>query len=368
MKCPICPAEDIPDDSVECPVCKSDLTSLQRARQLHVAEYNEAVRLTEIGATDGALRHASASVALCSTFVPGLVLCGKLLRQKGARRAAMAAWEEAAQIAPDNDEIQTLIAAGRAATRRHRALRVLGGCMVGIIFGLLVGMPWFLALRALQGQEDRITRTAERATEQSVAALAQAVDAEPEGAFVPQPAIAEEERLIIGELQTLLDEIREIHVQATEPTVQEALVEDMETLNLEIQAIADAIRELQFSADTTEMQQRRLFHSMGAVISLLRPADMQVLKDDLLEAQTEVTSLTQEKGALEGRKDIVAVVRRRRYSRRLRDSHARLAELTTEWRGRIEPWRQAKRAFRNDGGEVEPFEAEGGEEAVGTNP
>lgn len=142
MNCPVCDKGDLAEDCGCCPICNTDLKPLLRVRQLHLAEFAEALRLFELGALDNAAHHATASLALNVRFVPALILLGKLLWRKGLAQEAMDRWEEAARLSPGDVTLQALLQDSRQllkARKTRRKLLWFAGCF-GLVSALLAGI------------------------------------------------------------------------------------------------------------------------------------------------------------------------------------------------------------------------------------
>lgn len=160
MDCPVCPCVDIPDDAQVCPSCGVDLKPLLRVRELGAAEYNEALRLAGVGATEAAISRAAAALALDDRLVPARVLLGKLLWNLGEAQAAQAQWQQALPLAGDNAELQALMASARQKLARQRRLRMavpLGGLLVLALLALAAAMPF----RAFGARLDQLTAQVE---------------------------------------------------------------------------------------------------------------------------------------------------------------------------------------------------------------
>ncbi|MFW6119008.1 MAG: tetratricopeptide repeat protein [Planctomycetota bacterium] len=143
MKCPVCPKTDISAEAQECPNCGTDLTPVRRLRELCAAQFNEALRLADAGATDAAMARAAAALSLDDEFVPARKLLGKLLLGKGRVEEAIAQWEQAAAQCPEDGEVQRLLSSGRELKSRRLVKRA-STIAVGILVASLVlfGLPY----------------------------------------------------------------------------------------------------------------------------------------------------------------------------------------------------------------------------------
>ncbi|HYF96017.1 MAG TPA: hypothetical protein VD969_27710 [Symbiobacteriaceae bacterium] len=146
MDCPVCPRTEIPDDVAVCPSCGVDLTPLLRAKELGAAEYNEALRLVEVGATEVAIGKVAAALALDPSLVQARVLLGKLLWNRGQAQAAVTQWEQAASGAKEDPEIPRLLDAAARKLGRERLTR-LAVPAATLLVVLLLALTNFLSYR-----------------------------------------------------------------------------------------------------------------------------------------------------------------------------------------------------------------------------
>ncbi len=387
MKCPVCPANDIPDDSTTCPVCKTDLGPLQRVRQLHVAEYNEAVRLAEAGAVDLALRHALAALALSERFVPAIVLVGKLLWRKGHIRDALDRWEEAANLAPSEQDARDLLSFGRTFVKReriHRVLRWSGIVLAAVFLGCL--LP--LAGAIYGGKRMDVLSSRVAGLEKMLEDQMQNDDLPGGAVQVPtqdtRPHIAEglgastQVDAVMKQIQALSDQQAAMSLQLeadiketgalTAALVQmqdqggvlsgrvDELIAKMRTLpdwqeavSLELKEIAGNARAfrtsvMQLQAELAQ-QQSNVNASMSwaretvrIVVEAMRPQCMNELENGINDAENEVSRLKEQEACLRKRVDLMSYLRHRSVKSKLREVQIRLATLYAEWQEKVVPW------------------------------
>ncbi|HNQ87729.1 MAG TPA: hypothetical protein PKM73_03740 [Verrucomicrobiota bacterium] len=392
MNCPVCPARDLPDDCTCCPVCRADLQPFQRVRQLHRAQLAEAQRLFELGAVDPALHHAAAALALNPSYAPALKLLGRLFWQKGAAQEALARWEEAARLDPDDQEVQALLRESRAElqARDHRRKRAwwLGGAALGaaliaaVLYALLYVNP---RLADRQGSSSTAAAgrpgagTAETAVAKALEDLAVRLEAlqrrcdtlaesqEPMTAQLNSTADAgAESRRQIAMLNTNLSEVSALatHLASVRlPDLSKVVTSTLDRLKavesglqtvVAAQAMADADAKtmLQTAAESqqalrnTRQEIAALEHWLAGVAQtaapLLQPPAIEELAAQIAAARNELDRLQQEearprhsRGAFEAMADL-------RAESRVRAAQKRLAVLEAEWQKHAEPWLRFK--------------------------
>jgi hypothetical protein len=140
MKCPVCPAADIPIEAQCCSNCGADLTPVLRINQLAAAEFNKALEFAGDGNTDLALCHAQGAVAMDENLMPARKLLGKLLWRKRRFEDAIRQWTQAAMLGPEDHEVQGLLITASASLKVRVAKRVCLG-VAGVV--LLYACMWF---------------------------------------------------------------------------------------------------------------------------------------------------------------------------------------------------------------------------------
>ncbi|MFH0765898.1 MAG: tetratricopeptide repeat protein [Calditrichota bacterium] len=159
MKCPVCPAPSIPDDATECPICKTDLTTILKVRELAKVHYNAALNLAEAGAADSALSRLEAALALDGQFIPARIVLGKLLWKSERQREAVQCWKKVLTIEPGQAEAQSLLTAAQKQMRRQflgRHRTIIGALLTVILaLFLIVHLP----LRGTHIRLDQIAAT-----------------------------------------------------------------------------------------------------------------------------------------------------------------------------------------------------------------
>lgn len=157
MKCPVCPRSNIPDDAIVCPNCGVSLVPQRRVHELGLVNFNEALRLATVGATDIAICRATTAMTMDEHFLPARTLLGKLLWKRGYILEAQEQWQQAAAMAPDDEEIRRLLSEARCHVRRHLAIRVAAIALgVFIVLGLIFAMT-VLPLRMVNSRLDTLS-------------------------------------------------------------------------------------------------------------------------------------------------------------------------------------------------------------------
>lgn len=402
MKCPVCPVSDIPDDSEVCPVCSTNLVPWQRVRNLHVAEYNEAVRLANAGAVDLALRHALAAVALDDRFVPAMILAGRIFWQKGQFADALARWQEAAQLAPENQELPELLAHGRHCLRRRKINHVLSLIAVTAAVALLAIVPPLTAMYdanqktgALGARLASLERSLARrevpagpATTDSSAsppttkparetdpvadvnrrldgALARLQDLAGERAAEASKlgAYREQVQSMTGTLASLQQDLVQEHaamatlsarttatLQGRIDSVQREFNQNLlKTTTLITRSTAssqdglDALRRdlnLQRSMMLTLIPWTRT--TVRAMVDSLRPGRLDSLAQEISREEQALQRLQEQGELLRNSRNPFNAVKYRSVRTKIQESENRLATLRAEWRDKMEPWLRAR--------------------------
>jgi hypothetical protein len=132
---------DVPPEAAACPSCGTDLTAVQRVRELAGAYFNESLSLAAAGRTEDALARVMAALALDDAAPASHKLAGKLLWRLDRPSDAARHWRRAAQLAPDDADLPRLLAeasalAARAGTRRTvRTLAAAAAAVVLVAIG-----------------------------------------------------------------------------------------------------------------------------------------------------------------------------------------------------------------------------------------
>jgi tetratricopeptide (TPR) repeat protein len=337
-------------------MCNADLAPIQRVRQLHLAEYHEAVRLAQLGATEASLRHAAAAVALNAEFVPGLVLLGRLLSAKGLLAEAIGQWEEASRLAPENPEPADLITSARRAlhARKRRDLAVWGGSavvlVVCVLFSTLGYLSWVMNPRigVLSEKLNRLeTALAKPSPGASVAS----------GAEVASGAQWQELRREVQALRAGLETEGNWRLALDSQIVSNAMTRRrLEALETNMGSLAErqATLATRLSDGAGEEQERmrqdarfhgemadwqsRLTQFTAAAHQLLQPAGRAELAKLKADQEREVAS--QELEAARAREDgsLLGSIRYSRAQKRLATARERLALYHLLWSNQVEPW------------------------------
>lgn len=155
LKCPVCPISDIPDEAQQCEGCGTDLSPIQRVRELAKAQFNAAVSLAEMGDMEEATNRILAALAIDERLVEGRRLAGKLLWQCGRREEAVQQWRKALAFAPQDQEIVEMLAVAhreKSEARRRWAVPV----FVAFVVVVLCAFSMYAPLRAVGRRLDRL--------------------------------------------------------------------------------------------------------------------------------------------------------------------------------------------------------------------
>lgn len=143
IKCPICPAQNVPEDAATCPACGADLSPISKVRELATSYYNEALQLEETGATDLAIGRLTTTLTLDGKHLEARKLLGKLLWRKNLRREAIDQWEQASKLAPEDESTVELLAVAKQRIKLGKAKKTAVG--LGVLICLIV----FVSILAL---------------------------------------------------------------------------------------------------------------------------------------------------------------------------------------------------------------------------
>jgi len=133
MNCPVCPANNIPDESDTCPGCGTDLSPLRRVRELSSALYQEAIDLANNGATDIAVQKTVSSLCLDEQQVEARVFLGKLHWKKRQFQEALDQWSRVTAASPENEAAKALMARAKQQLR-NQSIRKWAGLIILICF------------------------------------------------------------------------------------------------------------------------------------------------------------------------------------------------------------------------------------------
>jgi hypothetical protein len=362
MNCPICPAKDLPEDSSKCPVCGADLTPIQRIRQLYLAQFNEAKRLLDLGSWDAAMRHVCAALALRADFAPALVLLGRVLWKKGLEREALARWEEAMRMTPDDAELKVLLersaAEVKSRERRSRFMRV-GGWGVGglavlgtiLLFAAYV-MPRLNALSAkvtvsrpadtLTGQSNGIPTLLARMEE--IEKLNARLSSAQQDLLQQMGSNAVATTAVRERIQTLETGIT-ASVLATHnrmEAAEKAQVRDagrLETMEREILALRSEVETARREAGTLQSWAAELARK---TVDDLRPSRMDELEVRMAMAEADFQRWQSVEAGTRHYKTLADLIRHSRAQRRLHEAEAEVGALKKEWSVEIGPWIRLK--------------------------
>jgi tetratricopeptide (TPR) repeat protein len=322
------------------------MTALQRVRQLHLAEHNEAVRLANAGSVDLALEHALASLAMDGHFVPGIILAGKLLWRRNRFLEAIGRWQQAVSIAPENKEAKDLIATGQAFLKRRCMRRTLAMSGLGVGAALIV---CFLPAGAFLHVEGRTSDLASR-----IAVLEKASRRDGVPAVIPPPIespLPSEEPSDSAILPSAGEATRVDLSEVTEKI--RALSEQQQTISSSMQSNTVAVRNLaaivadmqaelaeQESAATARLPWAQA--TVSGVVEALCPVKMQALQEKIAKMEGELTGARSREESLRARTDLVGALIHRNAKRKVSECEANLRLLREEWQKDVIPWIQAK--------------------------
>ena len=405
MKCPVCPASDIPDDSLSCPQCKTDLSALQRVRQLHLAEHNEAVRLADSGCLDLALDHTLAALALDEHFVPSMILAGKLFWRKKRFYEAIGRWQRAVSSAPENQEVKELLMEGRAFLKRRRvqcALTVSAASAVAL--ALMLAAVLFPASAFLR-EEKRTSTLASRLSllertsvgqERQPSAIASAVNVPTPGAIAAAVNLDElmnkirflsdrQEAMSAGMqsnavgLLALATSIAEVKGQSVKDLASvtrdiqssvsnewllrsqqwegvsvllstlDAQQKEMSTGQIEearnVAAVAkdveDARLELSAVRTLVATDRSRSDQALRMAIAALRPVSMDRLEREISETNEILAAAKTREAGLRDKDNSADAIRHGRAVRAIMEAESRLRTLRMQWEEQVLPWLRA---------------------------
>lgn len=365
MKCPVCPAENIPDDAQACPSCGADLKPMLRARELGAAVFNEALALAEAGATDAALSRSLAALALDDRLLAARKLLGKLLWKTGAARAALEQWRQAQAQAPDDEELKRLIAAGRRevgrAARRRTARRTVAVVAAVLVAASLVCLAAMLpSMTAPDSRlDDVVSRIANLET--GVAHLGAAVVNVDAGVRACQETIEDTDAEIVALADLGLRGNKAIETLQHNVDTQRAGIEQLvaqlgrtdERIEQLRQAQGKAADDATGAAESAakavaalradlDRLRAALDESQLVLLEAMRPPECEQLLSDILIARQDVAQLCAKETRLERRGLLIiddlalADVRGK-----IRQASARLMDLEARCKSLVAPWETA---------------------------
>lgn len=125
MNCPICSSGNIPDGSMSCSVCRTDLSPIQRIRGLYLIYYNNAIKYIEAGNFEEALSSLTVSQALNPVSHEVHSLMGKVYWKLKRKAKALNEFKTALKICPENEKNILLVeAASRGGKGKNKARKI----------------------------------------------------------------------------------------------------------------------------------------------------------------------------------------------------------------------------------------------------
>jgi hypothetical protein len=156
-KCPVCPADNIPEDSIHCPKCGTDLSPIRKIRELATIQYNDAVRFADLGATDIAISRLMSVLSLNEKFIEARKLLGKLFWKTKHMREAINQWKQALTFAPNDQEIKDMLQVAGQRMKLRLFRNVFITLIVVLILVLAFYMPAYILFKTSNMQIVRLT-------------------------------------------------------------------------------------------------------------------------------------------------------------------------------------------------------------------
>ena len=392
MKCPVGHPGEIPDDALSCQICGVDLSSLQRVRQLHIAEFNEAARLAEFGAIDLALNHAMASLSWDNHYVPAITLVGKLLWQKKRFHEAIERWSQAASLSPEDKDIKNLIEDGRVYLKRRRLLHIFYASAATIIVGVAFV---FLPLYALTNADKRISALSTAVSdindqasslwenqanisgrfenqmdevsnfEVSIDELRNEFNAETLKLAEKSQVFSEEQAVILSRIESQAKVF--LNIEANIEEFQNEFKAQISMLNEKVGVLRDEqdtisagmksnIDDIGILAETVRNLERKLINqasnleasfsrhhlAIAEIVEDLRPPHMNELEEKIIQTRKDLTEIKTLEESLRNSSDLTDMMKHLRARRDLREYNEKLQILKNEWEKYIVPWIRVK--------------------------
>jgi len=392
MKCPAGHPGEIPDDALSCPICGVDLSALQRVRQLHIAEYNEAARLAEAGAVELALTHALASLSWDNHYVPAITLVGKLLWQKKRFHEAMERWRQAASISPGDKEVNSLIEHGRVFLKRRRLLHVFYASAAVLVMAVVF---LFLPLYTFMSADKKISAMSmtvsnlsgqARTLSENQAMLSARIEDQTDGAHNFEASIdelrhelkaeisklsekfllvSEEQAIILSRIEAQAKGFRDFEVAID--VIRDELSSQASTLNKKADALSDEqavisagiksnVDDIGVLTDTFSNLERKLINQTSTIeasvsknrqaisrlIEGLRPPQMNGLEEEISQTRKHLAEVKKIEESLRHPSNPLAVFKHRRVKGELQELRDELQDLENIWQKDVAPWFRVK--------------------------
>ena len=153
LKCPVCPVADVPDEAQQCHGCGTDLSPIQKVRELAKAQFNAAVSLAESGDTEAAVNRVLAALTIDERFVTARKLAGRLLWQCGRHEEAVQQWRKALALTPEDQELAEML--DMACRERLKARSKVAACVsAALLVMVLCALGMYLPLRSVGNRLD----------------------------------------------------------------------------------------------------------------------------------------------------------------------------------------------------------------------
>lgn len=150
IKCPVCPAHDIPEDSTTCPSCDADLTIIHRLREIAKAQYNESLQMAKVGAIDNAITKAIGALSANDHCTEARKLLGKLFWKKKQFCQAIDQWEQALAFTPEDEELKELLSSAKQKLRLQTLKKTFLSAIILVVLLCIVFIPSYMLLRNIR--------------------------------------------------------------------------------------------------------------------------------------------------------------------------------------------------------------------------
>jgi flagellar motor protein MotB len=141
FSCPICPAENLPQDVSLCPRCGADLSPLQRIRALPRALAEEGVALARSGDVDSAVERLLGAATLGWQPTLARSVLATILWRAGRREDGIRLLRRTRESDPSDRRVARLaVAAERSLKRQQRRTAIIGGAIAIAVATLGVGL------------------------------------------------------------------------------------------------------------------------------------------------------------------------------------------------------------------------------------
>lgn len=397
IKCPICPADNIPSDSKVCPGCGADLSPIQRIRELATTQYNDAVRFAELGATDSAISRLMSALTINEQFIEARKLLGKLFWKKKCFREATEQWKQALAIATDDKQIKDLLLAAQRRLKLRIIQNVTAVTLVVIILVLICFLPVYILFKStdmrLEQVEENYGSTISqysklnekvRVSEQQNSKLIsnqfddlkqeiESLKKQQESLFAALTQSTESSRGEIAaaktRLEDLIEQIENLDAQYKDAiSVLSRAIESnkgeldstnftLENLRQQLQhitkqqekrasdlaqSIESGVQDTAIAIAVLQLQNKRLNESLVPLFESFRPDDAEKLPAKISELKSKLQELRRREAKYQSRNLFLIDAHNRNIVKtRLNQTEAELRSLQEEYDERVLPWQRA---------------------------